>query len=68
MIVTTTAIVQYTCYLTEEDAEKVRAKAKEFDDDMIGAAWELYTEGNINLYQDAAESDFSTEAIIEVED
>lgn len=69
MIVTTVATVQYACHLTEEEAEKVRAKAEEeFDGDMIGAVWELYTEGTINLYRNSTESDFSTEAIVEVED
>ena len=67
MIITTVATVQYACELSEEDAEKVRAVAGE-DGDLIGAVWELYTAGEINLYRNSTESDFSTESILEVED
>ena len=68
MIITTIATVQYACHLTDKEAEMVRAKAEEFNGDMIGAVWELYTEGKINLYRNSTESDFSTESIVEVED
>ena len=68
MIITTEATVQYACYLTEEEAEKVRAKAEELDGDMIKAVWELYQNGEINLYRESTECDFSTEAIIEVQE
>jgi hypothetical protein len=68
MIITTVATVQYACYLTEEEAEKVRAKAEKLDGDMITAVWDLYGNGEINLYRKSTECDFSTEAIIEIEE
>ena len=68
MIITTLATVQYACYLTEEEAEKVRAKAEEFGCDMITAVLELYAAGEIDLYRESTESDFSTDAIIDVDD
>lgn len=58
-----TAMVQYTCELTAEDEEKVKAFAEENDVDLDVAVWELYADGEIDLYKHSVESDFSTERI-----
>ena len=58
-----TASVMYTCELTEEDEEKVKAFAEENDVDLEFAVWELYSASEINLYKNSVESDFSTESI-----
>ena len=68
MIVTTVATVQYECYLTDEEAEKVRAKAEEFGGDMTMAAWVLYYEGKIDLYRETEKLNRATEAVLEVDD
>ena len=43
-----TACVLYTCELTTEDEEKVKAFA-ENDVDLEVAIWELYSVGEINI-------------------
>jgi hypothetical protein len=58
-----TARVSYTCQLTAEDEEKVKAFAEENDVDLEEAVWELYTVGEIDLYENSVESDFSTQGI-----
>lgn len=58
-----TASVMYTCELTTEDEEKVKEFAEENDVDLEVAVWELYSVGEINLYKNSVESDFSTERI-----
>ncbi len=58
-----TACVLYTCELTTEDEEKVRAFAEENDVELASAVGELYSVGEINLYKNSVESDFSTERI-----
>lgn len=58
-----TAEVLYTCELTAEDEEKVKAFAEENDVDLEVAVWELYSVGAINLYKNSVESDFSTERV-----
>lgn len=58
-----TASVMYTCELTSEDEERVKAFAEENDIDLAVAVWELYSVGEINLYKNSVESDFSTERI-----
>lgn len=60
-----TACVLYTCELTEEDEKKVKAFAEENDVELEVAIWELYSVGEINLYKNSVESDFSTESIDE---
>ena len=57
------ASVMYTCELTTEDEEKVKEFAEESDVDLAVAVWELYSVGEINLYKNSVESDFSTERI-----
>lgn len=58
-----TAEVLYTCHLTAEDEEKVKAFAEENDVDLDEAIWELYADNEINLYKHSVESDFNTESI-----
>lgn len=58
-----TASVLYTCQLTAEDEEKVKAFAEENDVDLEVAVWELYSVGEIDLYKHSVESDFSTERV-----
>lgn len=58
-----TAMVQYTCELTAEDEEKVKAYAEENDVTLVYAVDVLYSMGEINLYKNSVESDFSTETI-----
>ena len=58
-----TASVVYTCELTTEDEEKVKAFAEENGVDFAVAVNELYSVGEIDLYKNSVESDFSTETI-----
>ena len=60
-----TASVAYTCELTAKDEEKVKAFAEENDVELAVAVAELYAIGEINLYKNSVESDFSTESIDE---
>lgn len=58
-----TAMVQYTCKLSEEDSEKVKEFAKENGIDLRLAVHELYSVNEIDLYRYSHESDVSTESI-----
>jgi hypothetical protein len=58
-----TAMVQYTCKLSEEDSEKVKEFARENDIDLDVAVHELYSVNEIDLYRHSTESDFSTESV-----
>jgi hypothetical protein len=58
-----TASVMYTCELTAEDEEKVKAFAEENDVELTSAVAELYAIGEIDLYRNSVESDFSTKRI-----
>lgn len=58
-----TASVMYTCELTEEDEEKVKAYAEENEVTLAYAVDMLYSSGEINLYKNSVESDFNTETI-----
>lgn len=64
------ATVCYTCWLSDEDSEKVldyiKENPKEFEfmsekEKIIKAVEELYEENDIDPYQSSDESDFSTE-------
>ena len=68
------AMVTYTITLGKEDIEKVKNYVDENREDFltgekytesefINAVWELYNSGEISLYDDYVESDFSTEEI-----
>jgi uncharacterized membrane protein len=58
-----TASVMYTCELTEEDSEKVKAYAEANDVTLAYAVDVLYSMGEIHLYKNSVESDFNTETI-----
>jgi hypothetical protein len=68
MIVTTTATVEYVCYLSDEDAEKVREYAEREGCSLREAVADLYAGGEISLYDECAERDFTTEHIDDVEE
>lgn len=64
MIVTTTATVQYACYLTDEEEEKVLEYAEAHPNmELTEVVDELWAAGEIDLYRESTESDFSTESI-----
>lgn len=63
IIVEVTASVLYTCRLTAKDEEKVKMFAEENDTTLALAVDELYSAGEIDLYEHSVESDFSTETI-----
>lgn len=66
--VETRATVTYTCNLNEEDSQKVLDFLDENPDyDMTEAVDKLYSNGEINLYENSTESDFSTEEIVDAD-
>jgi hypothetical protein len=67
LVVTAEATVTYTCTLSEEDSQKVRDYIGDTDLSFEDAVLELYFSGEINIYRDFIESDFSTEQIVQVE-
>lgn len=68
IVVETRATVTYTCWLNEEDSQKVLDFLKTNPHyDMNEAVTKLYEKGEINLYENSTESDFSTEEIAEVD-
>ena len=68
MNVTVTATVQYTCTLNNAQACRVKAYAEQNDCTLEEAVWALYTDDMLDLYDDATESDFTTESIDQVEE
>ena len=62
------ARVLYTCELNETHAEIVREYAEKHKCGLEFAVWHCYCCGEINLYTNSVESDFSTEEVISVED
>ena len=63
VVVQTTATVTCTCWLSEEESEKVVNYADETGLELEDAVAELYDKGELNLYDNSTESDFSTESI-----
>lgn len=61
--VETTAEVVTTCFLTDEDEEKVKAFMEENQCDLEDAVKELFWNSEINIYTDSTESDFHTQSI-----
>ena len=59
----TTAQVITTCYLTDEDEEKVKAFMEENKCDLEDAVRELFWSNNLDIYSNSTESDFCTESI-----
>lgn len=68
MTVTTTATVQYVCYLRDEDAEKVREYAERENCSLRQAVADLYADGEIDLYYDSSDIDCTTERIDSAEE
>ena len=68
MVVEVTALINYTCYLSEEDSIKVRKYAEEHDCELTEAVMELHTLGDIDLYKESVESDFCTQSIDSADD
>ena len=66
--VETTAEVVTTCYLTDEDEEKVRAFMEENECDLEDAVRELFWNSELNIYTNSTESDFNTQSIDLVEE
>jgi len=66
--VTVEATVTYTCYLDEEQSQLVQECAEEEECSLKDAVMMLYNEGKLNMYHNSVESDFSTEAVIQVEE
>ena len=60
--------VQYACRLSANDEQKVREYAKENDTTLEEAVGKLYSDCAINLYADSWESDFTTNAILDVDE
>ena len=66
IVVDVTALVNYTCYLSEDDSIKVRKYAEEHDCEIVEAVRELYMsrgDDHIDLYEESVESDFCTQSI-----
>lgn len=61
--VETTAQVTTTCFLTNEDEEKVKALMEENECDLEDAVKELFWNNELDIYTHSTESDFSTESI-----
>lgn len=61
--VETTAEVVTTCYLTDEDEEKVKAFMKENECDLEEAVEALFWTNELNIYLNSTESDFQTQSI-----
>lgn len=57
------ALVTYTCYLDDDDVEKVQEYAKENECNLEEAIFSLYTDGELDLYKDSTESDFCTQSV-----
>lgn len=66
--VTVEATVTYTCYLDEEQSQLVQECAEEEECSLDAAVMLLYTDGELNLYHNSVESDFSTNEVTQVED
>ena len=60
------ATVTYACKLSKEDEQKVRDCIGDTDLSIDDAILELYNAGEIGLYKNSTESDFSTNYITDV--
>ena len=66
--VETTAEVITTCYLTDENEERVRVFMEENDCDLEDAVKELFWNNELDIYSQSTESDFHTQSIDLVEE
>ena len=60
------ATVTYACRLSKEDEQKVRDYIGDTDLSIDDAVIELYNAGEIDLYKNSTESDFSTNYVEQV--
>lgn len=60
--------VTYACYFDGEREEMIKQYAEENDVDIETAIWSLYQSGNLDIYRDYNESDYSTEGVIDAEE
>lgn len=61
------ATVTYACWLNEEDEQKIRDYIGDTDLSTADAIMELYDAGEIDLYKNSTESDFSTNYITSID-
>ena len=66
LIATVEATVTYTCWLSEEDEEKVLEYISGTDLSIADAIMELYDLREIDLYKNSGESNFYTNYIASV--
>ena len=66
LVVMVEATVSYACRLNAEEEKKIREYSENNYLDIEEAVLELYNEGEIDLYKDSTESDFSTNCIEDV--
>ena len=60
------ATVTYACRLSKEDEQKVRDYIGDTDLSVNDAVIELYNAGEIDLYKNSTESDFSTNYVEQI--
>ena len=60
------ATVTYACRLSKEEEQKIREYIGDTDLSIEDAVTELYNVGEIDLYKNSTESDFSTNYITDV--
>lgn len=63
-----TAEVITTCYLTDEDENRVRAFMEKNNCDLEDAVKELFWDNKLDIYSNSTESDFNTQSIDAVEE
>ena len=72
---TVKAEVTYRCYINDDDEAKIRelmnrdvAENNYSSLTLEDAVWELYSQGELDLYDSSREVDFSTEEIEKIEE
>ena len=68
MYVEVSATVVYSCKLYGNEADKVKAYAEENDCSLEAAVYNLYADGELDIYLDSCESDFLILLIESVEE
>ena len=66
LVVMVEATVTYACRLSKAEEQRVREYIGDTDLSIEDAVIELYNEGEIDLYKNSTESDFSTNYITDV--
>ena len=67
LVVMVEAAITYACKLSKEEEQKIREYIGDTDLNIEDAVIELYNKGEIALYKNATESDFSTNHITDVD-